>query len=79
MQAIWIRQDRSQRGRFTRRQARGGDVKKLLCGRLDAINAGSELRDVEIGLEDAFLRPQRLEQYREPCLQSLAQVAFAGP
>src|ERR1700722_13957097 len=79
MQAIRVRQDRSQHGRLTRRQARGGDVKKLLRGRLDAINAGSELRNVEIGLEDALLGPQRLDEYREPCLQGLAQVTLAGP
>src|ERR1700735_5088771 len=60
MQAIGVRQERSQHSRLARRQARGGDVKKFLCGRFHAINAWAELRNVEISLEDALLRPQRL-------------------
>src|SRR5580704_3868525 len=79
MQTFRVWQHRGEERCLGRRQSSGGRMKELLRRRLDPIDPGSELHDVEIGLEDALFRPQHLEQYREPRLQSLAQVASAWP
>src|SRR5262249_9417580 len=75
------------RGRQDPREARGLVGAELARGpaeveparRADAEDAGAELREVQVDLEDAPLRPQRLDPQREPRLEALAHPAAARP
>src|SRR4029077_7433755 len=79
MPRFGVRQHGGEKRRFARRQGCGGGMKELPRGRPDAVDRGAKLHNVEIDLEDALLRQEGLKEHREPCLQSLAQVASAGP
>jgi hypothetical protein len=50
-----------------------------LGGGLGTVDAGAELGDIEIHLEDALLAPQRLDQDGERGLDALAEVTTARP
>src|SRR5262245_17860455 len=74
-----IRQHSRQRCGLGTRKARSWLAKELAPSRLDAEHAAPELRDVEIDLEDAFLRPRQLDEYREIRLDAFADVTAAIP
>src|ERR1700733_592685 len=79
MQALGVRQDGGELRRLARGQLGRGDVEECMRGRFHPEDSRTELHHVEIGFEDALLRPQRFEQHRKPRLDGLAQVAAAGP
>src|ERR1700683_53081 len=60
-------------------EARGGLVEEVARGRLDAVNAATELHDVQVHLEDALLRPHGLDHDRKHGLKALAHEAAARP
>ena len=76
---LGIRQHRREDRGVASRQARGRPVKKALGRRLGAIGSITELGDVQIDLEDAPLRPEPFDQQREVRLETLAEIAPAGP
>src|SRR5580704_12717068 len=61
------------------RQARRREMEEAFRGRLGAIRTVAELRDIQIDLEDAPLRPEALDEQREVGLETLAEKAAAGP
>src|SRR5579863_951101 len=74
-----IRQHGREECRLARTQARGGLVIELAgCG-LDSVYAAAELRDVEVHLEDALFRPQRLELHGEVGLDPFTHEVAARP
>src|SRR5271156_909357 len=54
-------------------------MEEALRGRLGTIRAVAELRDIQIDLEDAPLRPEAFDEQREVRLEALAEIAAAGP
>ncbi len=70
------------RRRASRRRSATGappGVEEAFGGRLGAVGAVAELRDIQIDLEDAPLRPEALDEQREVSLEALAEIAAAGP
>src|SRR5262245_52351120 len=74
-----VRQDGRQQRGVLGIERRGGLPEEALARRLHAEDARAELREVEVDLEDAALRPERLDPDREPRLEPLAQPAAARP
>ena len=79
MQEEWVRQHRREQRRLGGTQAQGRLVPEALGCRLDPVDAVTELRDVQVHLQNALLGPQRLDQHREVCLEPLAHEAVPGP
>lgn len=74
-----LRQDRGDARGLQRRQFGGASVEIMLRGRLDAVDAGAHLRDVEIDFHDPRLAPDQFGEAGEPRLEPLADVGAAGP
>src|SRR5688572_32144660 len=73
------REHRGEQCRIARSQACGALAEEALARGLDAPGATSELRDVQIDLEDPLLAPGELDQDRKAGFETLAKPGLPRP
>src|SRR5690606_6994479 len=79
MEAARIRQNRRQQRCFGATEIGGRLAEVNAAGGGDTVKPGTEFGDVQVNLEDAFFRPEHLDQQREPGLDAFPDEAPPGP